>query len=134
MSACYLDQLGSFRHAFEVGALFEGQTHGTHAATRDAVVSRLVQHPKDKVSVGAVAKLAPLAYAVAPALGRWTMNRMLGFAISRAPAQKPNPGGLFAPGDTGGLSGHLPLGRIVGITALGLLATVSAAMMLTRKG
>ena len=98
----------------------------------DAIV-RLARHPRDKVSVGAVAKLAPLAYALAPGLGRWTMNRMLGFAIARAPRQKPNPGALFAPGDTGGISGHLPLGRIVGFAAIGLLATVSAAAMLTRK-
>lgn len=98
----------------------------------DAIV-RVVEHPRDKVSVGAVAKLAPLAYAIAPGLGRWTMNRVLGFAISRAPAQKPNPGGLFAPGNTGGLSGHLPLGKIVGFAVLGVLATASAAAMLNRK-
>ncbi len=52
----------------------------------DAIV-RLAQHPKDKVSAGAVATLAPLAYAAAPALGRWTMSRMRGFAIARASAQ-----------------------------------------------
>ena len=83
--------------------------------------------------MGAVAKLAPLAYAVAPGLGRWTMNRVLGFAISRAPAQKPNSGGLFAPGDTGGTSGHLPIGKLAGFAVLGLVATVSAAAMLKRR-
>lgn len=98
----------------------------------DAIV-RLVRNPKAKVSVGAVAKLAPLAYALAPGLGRWTMKRMLGLAIARAPAQKPNPGALFHPGNTGGISGHLPLGKIVGLAGLGLLATVSAAAMLARK-
>ena len=98
----------------------------------DAIV-RLVHHPKDKVSVGAVAKFAPLAYAVAPGLGRWTMNRVLGLAIARAPAQKGQPGGLFKPGDTGGLSGHLPVGKIVGLAALAALATASAAALLGRR-
>ncbi len=113
--------------------------HRLHALAPDrpeqvaSAIVRVAQHPRNKVSVGAVATLAPLAYALAPGLGRWTMNRVLGLAISRAPRQKPNPGALFAPGDTGGISGHLPLGKIVGLTAVGLLATVSAAVVLTRK-
>ncbi len=99
----------------------------------DAIV-RLARRPKDKVSVGAVAKLAPLAYAVAPGLGRWTMNRMLGLAIASAPEQKKQPGALFAPGSNGGMSGPMPLGKIAGVVgAVVLLTAVSAAAMLGRR-
>ncbi len=98
-----------------------------------AAIVRLARHPKDKVSVGAVARLSPLAYAVAPGLGRWAMARMLGNATAAAPAQKPDPGALFkAEGDTGAISGHLPLGRIVALGAV-LLAGASAAIVLGRR-
>ena len=98
----------------------------------DAIV-RLARHPRDKVSVGAVAKLAPLAYALAPGLGRWTMARLLGLATASAPAQEPRPGALFAPGDTGAISAPLPLGRIVGLGAAVLLAAGAAAATLQRR-
>jgi len=98
-----------------------------------AAIVRLVRHPRDKVSVGAVAKLAPLAYAVAPGLGRWTMNRVLGIASARASAQAPNPGALFAPGSNGGISGRMPLGTIAGLGAAALLAAASAAVVLGRR-
>ena len=63
-------------------------------------------HPRDKVSVGAIAKLAPVAYAVAPALGRWVMARVMEYGLERAPAQAPTSGALFSPAsDTGG-AGH----------------------------
>ncbi len=97
----------------------------------DAIV-RLARRPRDKVSVGAVATLAPLAYALAPGLGRWTMTRLLGLATAAAPAQEPQPGALFAPGDNGGISGPLPLGRIVGLGAVALLATGAAVAL--RRG
>ncbi len=97
----------------------------------DAIV-RLARRPRDKVSVGAVATLAPLAYALAPGLGRWTMTRLLGLATAAAPAQGPQPGALFAPGDNGGISGPLPLGRIVGLGAVALLATGAAVAL--RRG
>ncbi len=96
-------------------------------------IVRLAQHPRDKVSVGAVAKLAPLAYALAPGLGRWAMTRMLGLATARAPAQAPNPGGLFKPGDSGGRSGPLPLGRIVGVGLAGLVTLGIAAFAVERR-
>ena len=68
----------------------------------DAIVHTAL-HPRDKVSVGAIAKLAPIAYAVAPALGRWVMARVMGVALERAPAQAPTSGALFSPAsDTGG--------------------------------
>ncbi len=100
----------------------------------DAIV-RLARHPRDKVSVGAVAKLAPLAYALAPGLGRWTMTRLLGLATASAPAQKPQAGALFTPGNNGGISGPLPLGRIVGLGAVAFLAVGAsvAAMVLRRR-
>ncbi len=98
-----------------------------------AAIVRLVRHPRDKVSVGAVAKLAPLAYAVAPGVGRWTMNRVLGVATARASAQAPNPGALFAPGNNGGISGRMPLGTVAGLGAAVLLAAASAAVVLGRR-
>jgi short-subunit dehydrogenase len=97
----------------------------------DAIV-RVARRPRDKLSVGAVAKLAPLAYAIAPGLGRWTMNRMLGVASGRAEAQPPQPGALFEPGSNGGISGRLPLGRIAGLSGAAMLAA-SAVFMLGRR-
>lgn len=99
----------------------------------DAIV-RLVRHPKDKVSVGATAKLAPLAYALAPGLGRWAMTRMLGLAIASAPEQAADAGSLFSPGgDNGGISGHVSLGKIVGVAAAVLLAGASAVVLAGRR-
>ncbi|MGI4943525.1 MAG: SDR family oxidoreductase [Janthinobacterium lividum] len=95
-------------------------------------IVRVAQYPRDKVSVGAVAKLAPLAYALTPGLGRWAMTRMLGLAMASAPAQGPQPGALFVPGSNGGISGHLPLGKIAGIGAA-LLVMGSAAVVLGRR-
>ncbi len=97
-----------------------------------SAIVRLARHPRDKVSVGAVAKLAPLAYALAPGLGRWAMTRMLGLATARAPAQAPSPGGLFRPGNSGGSSAHLPLGRIVGLGVVGLVTLGVAALTANR--
>ena len=95
-------------------------------------IVRLARHPKDKVSVGAVAKLAPLAYAVAPGLGRWAMNRVLGTAVSRAPEQGPQSGALFAPGSNGGVSGPMPLGTITAVGA-GVLLAAAAVVALGRR-
>ena len=97
----------------------------------DAIV-RLARRPKDKTSVGATAKLAPLAYAVAPSLGRWVMYRMLGLSIANAAPQQPHPGALFKPGDNGGQSGHVPLGRIAGFGAIALLVVAGTAALLGR--
>ena len=96
-------------------------------------IVRLARHPRDKVSVGAVAKLAPLAYALAPGLGRWAMTRMLGLATASAPAQGPHDGALFRPGDNGGISGHLPLGRIAGLGAVAVVAAIVATTALRRS-
>ncbi len=98
-----------------------------------AAITRVAVRPRDSVSVGAVAKLAPLAYALAPGLGRWTMDRVLGAATSRAPAQAPQPGALFAPGDNGGISGPMPLGKMAGLGLAGLLVAASVAGALARR-
>lgn len=73
----------------------------------DAIV-RTALHPRDKVSVGAIAKLAPIAYAVAPALGRWVMARVMGYGLERAPAQAPTSGALFSPASDTGWARHRP--------------------------
>ena len=65
-------------------------------AVADAIV-RVARRPRDKTSVGAIAKLTPLAYALTPGLGRWIMVRGLGGAIGRTPAQAPTRGSIFAP-------------------------------------
>lgn len=94
----------------------------------DAIV-RLAWTPRDKVSVGMTAKLAPLAYALAPALGRWAMNRVLGIATSRAEPQRPLPGGLYKPGSTGAVSGHIPFAREAGLASIALLLGFGAALL-----
>ena len=99
----------------------------------DAIV-RLARNPRDKVSVGATAKLAPLAYALATGLGRWAMTRMLGLAIASAPDEEPDAGALFAAGgDNGGISGHFSLGKIVGLVSAVLLVGASAAAVPGRR-
>lgn len=99
----------------------------------DAIV-RLATRPRPKTSVGPVAKLAPLAYAMAPGLGRWTMNRVLGLAIRRAEPQAPSPGALFkSGGDNGGVSRPVPWGGIAAGLAVALLAAASAAVAATRR-
>lgn len=98
----------------------------------DAIV-RLATRPRDKTSVGAVAKLAPLAYAVAPGLGRWVMNRMLGLSLANAKEQASSPGALFKPGGNGGLSGHMPLGTIAGVGAAGLLIAAALGVAASQR-
>jgi len=60
-------------------------------------IVRVAIDPEDKTSVGALAKLAPLAYAMAPGLGRWIMARVIGIGLSRTPNQAPTSGALFSP-------------------------------------
>ena len=62
----------------------------------DAIV-RTALHPSDKVSVGAIAKLAPVAYALAPSLGRWLAFRGMTYGLSRTPRQAPTSGAVFKP-------------------------------------
>lgn len=85
----------------------------------EAIV-RTALHPRDKVSVGAVAKLAPVAYALAPGLGRWMAFRAMTFGLSRTPRQAPTSGAVFAPARDGGGWGGGSVAALAG--AAGLLA------------
>ena len=98
----------------------------------DAIV-RVALRPRDKISVGATAKLAPIGYAIAPGLGRWMMNRMMGTALSRAPKQAVDSGAVFRPGDSGGISEHFSLSKVVGLSALGVLAAASAVVAMSQR-
>ena len=60
-------------------------------------IVRVARHPRDKTSVGPIAKLAPLGYAVSPGLARWAMARFMQNALSRTPKQAPTSGNLFRP-------------------------------------
>lgn len=99
-----------------------------------AAIVRLARRPRNSTSVGLTAKLAPLAYALAPGLGRWTMNRMLGLSIEHAEPQAPSSGALFKPGSNDGISGPLPpLGLFAGLGAAGLLAIAATTVALRRR-
>lgn len=62
----------------------------------DAIV-RLASRPREVVHVGAVSKLAPLGYALAPKLGRWAVTRAMQVGLARTPPTASGPGGLFRP-------------------------------------
>ena len=91
-----------------------------------AAIVRLATHPRNTTSVGATAKFSPMLYALAPGLGRWTMNKLLGTAISRADPQPISRGALFEPGDNGGQSRAIPKNLLAGLGAAGLLGLVAA--------
>ena len=98
-----------------------------------AAIVRLARRPRASISVGATAKLAPLFYALAPGLGRWTMAKMLGTAMSRAEPQARSPGALFKPGSNEGVSGPLPMGLFAGLGAAGLLGVAATVMAVRRR-
>lgn len=83
--------------------------HEIHASAPDRpeqvarAIVRVAEHPRAKTSVGAIAKFAPLGYALAPGLARWAMTRVMGYALGRTPPQAPTSGNLFEP------MGDLPL-------------------------
>ena len=98
----------------------------------EAIV-RVSRRPRDVTSVGAVAKLAPLAYAAAPGLGRWMMARGLSFGLSRTPAQPPTSGTLFAPmNDRPDPASHGPSFGL-GALALGAVALAVGAALRERR-
>jgi len=66
-------------------------------------------------------------------LGRWTVNRMLGLSRANVQPRTPDTGALFEPGSNGGISGHLPLGRIMGLDAVALVPVASAATVLGHR-
>jgi len=88
-------------------------------------IVRVAQRPRDKTSVGAIAKLAPLGYALAPGLARWTMARVMQYGLSRTPRQAPTSGGLFHPAsDTPPQDRHG--GRNAALAATGVLLAAAA--------
>jgi len=97
----------------------------------EAIV-RVAQRPRDKTSVGALAKLSPVAYAIAPGLGRWMMAKVLGIGLSRTPAQAPTSGALFKPmNDDGSQAAQSRLAMSAGVGVL--VAGVAALALLNRR-
>jgi len=95
----------------------------------EAIV-RVAVDPQDKTSVGALAKLAPLAYAIAPGLGRWIMVRVTGIGLSRTPEQAPTSGALFSSADDSDRPQHARIAMGVG---LGVLLLGAAALAYGRE-
>ncbi len=88
-------------------------------------IVRVAMNPQDKTSVGALAKLAPVAYAIAPGLGRWLMARGIGFGLSRTPEQAATSGALFSPAEDGD---HVQQGRFALVAGVGALLLGAAAL------
>jgi len=95
-------------------------------------IVRVAVDPRDKTSVGALAKLAPLAYAVAPGLGRWAMARVIGIGLSRTPAQAATSGALFSPADDDGRPQQAQAAWGAGLAAL-LLGAAALAYGRTKR-
>ena len=93
----------------------------------DAIV-RVALRPRAKTSVGALAKLAPVAYAMAPGLGRWIMAKVMNVGLSRTPAQAQTSGALYEPVDDEGST------RTAVSAGLGVLLLVGAAAVIFRQG
>lgn len=96
----------------------------------EAIV-RVAQRPRDKTSVGALAKLAPVAYAIAPGLGRWMMAKVLGIGLSRTPEQAPTSGALFKPMDDRPKAAQSRMAMNAGVGVL--VAGVAALALLNRR-
>jgi short-subunit dehydrogenase len=121
------------------GANYTG--HEIHAKAPDRpetvarAIVRVAHDPRDKTSVGPIAKLVPLAYAVAPGLGRWIMARFMQVGLSRTPPQAPTPGNLFRP-----VPDHLPPSQRRGRATVGagglaalLVAVAGTALVYGRR-
>ena len=89
----------------------------------DAIV-RVAVRPRDKTSVGLVAKVTPALYGVAPGLGRWIMTQILGRGIRNAPGAASTDGNLFAAtGDAERPQDQrLAMGAGLGVIMLGMAA------------
>ncbi|HJS88214.1 MAG TPA: SDR family oxidoreductase, partial [Acetobacteraceae bacterium] len=67
---------------------------------------RLARHPSTSAAtVGSVATLARIGYAVAPALGRWAMNKFITTYLGQAAPSGETSGNLFKPLATAAISG-----------------------------
>ena len=96
-------------------------------------IVRVALHPRDKTSVGALAKLAPVAYAIAPGLGRWMMARGIGFGLSRTPKQAPTRGALFAPMDDRPTPARYAMTAGVGTLVFGAVALAAGTALRERR-
>lgn len=92
----FIDTPGIQNAANYTGRALQPSPPGRPEEIADAIV-RLAVRPRDVVQVGAIAKLAPLGYALAPKLGRWLTTRAMQAGLSRTPPASKQAGGLFKP-------------------------------------
>jgi NAD(P)-dependent dehydrogenase (short-subunit alcohol dehydrogenase family) len=108
-----------------------------YAAERVATaMSRLALHPRPSVTVGLVARLARLGYALSPALMRWGLNGFLRAYLSRAQSAPGSDGNLFrSTGDGWSVSGgwRSPAQRVLLLGAVAMLAGFSCARLTARR-
>jgi short-subunit dehydrogenase len=95
----------------------------------------LVDHPRDEVIVGTMAKLARLQHWLLPRLADWIAGRGLHGYLSIAPSAPQTDGNLFEPSPPpmtphGGW--YRPGERLMAVTGLGLAAG-AAALLFTRR-
>ena len=108
---------------------------------------RLARHPSTSAAtVGSVATLARIGYAVAPALGRWAMNKFIGGYLNQAAPSNETSGNLFkslAPMAVSGgwrnvaLRGGLRMASrfsLGGIAAAGALLALQTGLEMARAG
>jgi short-subunit dehydrogenase len=96
---------------------------------------RLARHPSTSAAtVGSAATLARIGYAVAPALGRWAMNKVIGGYLSQAAPSEKTSGNLFKPLAAAAVSGgwrHVALrGGLRAASRLGLGGIAAAGALL----
>ena len=96
---------------------------------------RLARHPSTSAAtVGSVATLARIGYAVAPALGRWALNKFISGYLSQAEPSEKTSGNLFKPLAEAAVSGgwrHMALrGGLRTASRLGLGSIAAAGALL----
>jgi short-subunit dehydrogenase len=100
-----------------------------YAAERAArAIVELVREPRNAVTVGGVATLARVGYALLPGLGRWAMRNVMQGYLAQAEPSPVTAGNLFRPMRRGqGTSGgwRRPAERAaIGLTGLSVLAAL----------
>jgi short-subunit dehydrogenase len=119
------------------GANYTG--HEIHVSPPDKpeavarAIVRVARRPRDKTSVGPVAKLVPLAYAMAPGLGRWIMMRFFQAGLSRTPRQTPTSGNLYRPAPDGPPQGPRGNGALLKGSSVAALLAVAALVAYGRR-
>ncbi len=89
---------------------------------------RLARNPRDAVTVGAVASLARIGYALLPGLSRWMMRRVIETYLRQASDRGVTSGNLFRPvrrGRTAKGGWRAPGKRALGAAGLSGLALVA---------